>query len=65
MCCKYKKVGKSNMAVLEFNSLTGYSIDDEKLDSLTGIRHLQRVESEKGNTKANVYFNEVHLLNCC
>jgi len=45
--------------VTEKLSETFKQIDSEQLASLTNIKNLQRVESEKGDSKANIYFNEV------
>ncbi|VDO96673.1 unnamed protein product [Soboliphyme baturini] len=48
LCCNYNMEGKSNMAVLELD-----------LNQLTAENVLQRVETEKGNTHANLYFKSV------
>lgn len=66
LCCRYTKGARSNMAVLEVNALSGYEIDTEKLDTLIEVEQVQRVEIDKGDTKANIYFKEVRssVLTC-
>uniref|UniRef100_A0A914DPR9 Uncharacterized protein n=1 Tax=Acrobeloides nanus TaxID=290746 RepID=A0A914DPR9_9BILA len=57
LCCNYTKTGRSNMAVAEIDSISGYKFDNEELDKLTGIKDLQRVELDKDDTRMNIYFN--------
>jgi hypothetical protein len=49
------------MAVAEVEALSGFRFDEEELRRLTGIADLQRVELDKEDTKANIYFNPVSL----
>lgn len=65
LCCQYKKTGKSNMAVAEIDSLSGFTIDADQLNKLTGIPDIQRVELTKGDTKANLYFNSLSSNKIC
>lgn len=55
----YTRTGKSNMALAEIPTLSGYRYDVEDLQSLTSIPEVQRTEYEKDDTKINVYFNPV------
>jgi CD109 antigen len=64
MCCKYKK-GKSNMAVMEIDALSGFEMEEEAMLSLTQLKDLQRVELAKGQTKANIYFNSLSSSPVC
>jgi len=66
LCCNYTRSGgRSNMAVAEIQALSGFKFDEEEIGKLTGIADIQRVELEKDDTKANLYFNSVSfsLLN--
>jgi len=47
------------MAVAEVEALSGFRFDEEELHRLTGIADLQRVELERDESKANIYFNPV------
>lgn len=55
----YTRSGRSNMAVAEVNTLSGYKFDGEEMQKLTGIPDLQRVELDNDDTKMNLYFNPV------
>jgi CD109 antigen len=58
LCCNYTIFGgRSNMAVAEINTLSGYQFDNEEIDKLTNIEDLQRVELDKDDTRMNIYFN--------
>jgi hypothetical protein len=57
----YTRGGKSNMAVAEIDSLSGYKFDSDETNKLTSIPDLQRVELDKDDTRINVYFNPVSL----
>lgn len=59
LCCNYTRGGKSNMAVAEINTLSGYKFDSDEINKLTSINDLQRVELDNDDTKMNVYFNPV------
>ncbi len=47
------------MAVMAANALSGFEFVQEDLDKLTTIKDLQRVDLDKGDTHADVYFNKV------
>jgi hypothetical protein len=57
ICYSYTRGGKSNMAVAEINSLSGYKFDNDDIGKLTSIPDLQRVELDKDDTQMNIYFN--------
>uniref|UniRef100_A0A7E4ZZW4 TEP1-F n=1 Tax=Panagrellus redivivus TaxID=6233 RepID=A0A7E4ZZW4_PANRE len=60
LCCNYTATGnyaRSNMAVAQVDTLSGYQFDNEDLDKLTGIDDLQRVELDREDTRMNIYFN--------
>ena len=60
LCCNYTRFGeRSNMAVAEIDTLSGYQFDNEDVDKLTNIEDLQRVELDKDDTRMNIYFNAV------
>lgn len=60
MCSSYTRTGvKSNMAVAEVETLSGYKFDEDFNSQLTTIQDLQRVELENDDTKMNIYFNPV------
>jgi hypothetical protein len=59
LCCNWTRPGRSNMAVAEVEALSGFRFDEEELRRLTGIADLQRVELERDESKANIYFNPV------
>ncbi|CAI5439953.1 unnamed protein product [Caenorhabditis angaria] len=65
LCCNYTKTGKSNMALAEIESLTGYRFDGEQINTLRNIEDLQRVELQKDDTKMNVYFNPLGSKPVC
>lgn len=52
------------MAVLEIDALSGFEMEAEKLNGLTRIPDLQRVELTKADTKANIYFTKVNSRPC-
>lgn len=57
---RYNLKGNSNMAVMEVGTPSGFSIDMSQLNQLVSkIDQLQRVESEYGDSQANVYFTSV------
>uniref|UniRef100_A0A0K0G480 CD109 antigen (inferred by orthology to a human protein) n=1 Tax=Strongyloides venezuelensis TaxID=75913 RepID=A0A0K0G480_STRVS len=58
LCCNYNKVGsKSNMAVAEINTLSGFKYDIDETNKLTEVDDLQRVDLDNDDTKINIYFN--------
>jgi len=59
LCCNWTRPGRSNMAVAEVEALSGFRFDEEELRRLTAISDLQRVELDKEDSKANIYFNPV------
>uniref|UniRef100_A0A915JB84 Uncharacterized protein n=1 Tax=Romanomermis culicivorax TaxID=13658 RepID=A0A915JB84_ROMCU len=65
LCCKYALSGRSNMALMEVESPSGFIVDQEKLNQLTKIKNLQRVETDQGETKANIYFNSIGNDSIC
>nr|CAD2188921.1 unnamed protein product [Meloidogyne enterolobii] len=66
LCCNYTRSGgRSNMAVAEIQALSGFKFDEEEIGKLTGIGDLQRVELEKDDTKANIYFNSLSDVPVC
>lgn len=63
LCCNYTRVNqRSNMAVAEVDTLSGYRFDNEETAKLTGVKDLQRVELEKDDTRMNIYFNPVSII---
>uniref|UniRef100_A0A5S6Q9T9 Uncharacterized protein n=1 Tax=Trichuris muris TaxID=70415 RepID=A0A5S6Q9T9_TRIMR len=65
LCCRYNLSGKSNMAVLEMQTPSGFVINSEQLNMLTGKEYLQRVETDKQETQANVYFSSMNADPIC
>lgn len=59
MCCRHKQPGKTKMAVMEVNALSGYKLDESELQNLKSMKDLKRVELENGNSKANIYFDSL------
>ena len=60
LCCNYTVYGeRSNMAVAQVDTLSGYQFDPEDVDKLTKIDDLQRVELDNDDTRMNIYFNAV------
>ncbi|CEF64943.1 CD109 antigen [Strongyloides ratti] len=58
LCCNYNKIGsKSNMAVAEINTLSGFKYDIDETNKLTDVDDLQRVDLDNDDTKVNIYFN--------
>uniref|UniRef100_A0A0N4Z9Y7 A2M_recep domain-containing protein n=1 Tax=Parastrongyloides trichosuri TaxID=131310 RepID=A0A0N4Z9Y7_PARTI len=58
LCCNYNKNGgKSNMAVAEVNTLSGFKYDIDETNKLTDIDDLQRIDLDNDDTKVNIYFN--------
>lgn len=50
------------MVVAEVNTLSGFVVSDYDLHPLTRIKDLQRVETARGGTIANIYINSVSRL---
>jgi len=66
LCCKYGLSGQSNMAVVELDSPSGYTVDGEQLNQLPKqVKDLQRVELTKSDTKAAIYFNKIGKTPVC
>jgi CD109 antigen len=66
LCCRYGLEGRSNMAVIELSSPSGYKIDGEKLHRMPAlVKDLQRVELSKEDTAAAVYFNSIGNYPAC
>lgn len=65
LCCNWTRPGQSNMAVAEVEALSGFRFDEEELHRLTGIADLQRVELERDESKANIYFNPLGDVPVC
>ncbi|GMT28413.1 hypothetical protein PFISCL1PPCAC_19710 [Pristionchus fissidentatus] len=58
LCCNYTRPGvRSNMAVAEIETLSGYKFDEEYQNEILSAKDVQRVEMEKDDTKMNIYFN--------
>ncbi|KHJ40775.1 a-macroglobulin complement component [Trichuris suis] len=65
LCCRYNLAGKSNMAVLEMQTPSGFVIDSDQLSTLTSKEYLQRVETDKQDTQANIYFSSLNSDPIC
>jgi len=65
LCCNYTRGGKSNMAVAEIDSLSGYKFDNDEMNKLTSISDLQRVELDNDDTRMNIYFNALGDVPLC
>ncbi|CDW53810.1 A macroglobulin complement component family [Trichuris trichiura] len=65
LCCRYNLGGKSNMAVLEMQTPSGFVIDSDQLSTLTSKEYLQRVETDKQDTQANIYFSSLNSDPIC
>ncbi|KAF8366867.1 tep-1, partial [Pristionchus pacificus] len=58
LCCNYTRPGvRSNMAVAEIETLSGYKFDEEYENEIVSAKDVQRVEMENDDTKMNIYFN--------
>ncbi|XP_044727005.1 CD109 antigen-like isoform X2 [Chrysoperla carnea] len=51
---------QSNMAVMEVNLPSGYTVDSEALPSLRASPHVKRVETRDSNTQVVLYFDHMH-----
>jgi CD109 antigen len=63
----YNRTGKSNMAILEARTPSGYAFDQEELESLKQDQIFKRYELEDKDSKLQLYFEsvgkEVQVLN--
>jgi CD109 antigen len=55
----YNRTGKSNMAILEVSTPSGYAFDQEELESLKQQQVFKRYELENKDSKLQLYFESV------
>lgn len=51
---------QSNMAVMEVNLPSGYTVDWDALPSLRASPHVKRVETREGNSQVVLYYDHMH-----
>lgn len=57
ICANYIQDGSgtsSNMAVMEVNLPSGFTVDKDSLPALRRYKGVKRVDSERGDTKVNI-----------
>ncbi|XP_055346857.1 CD109 antigen-like [Paramacrobiotus metropolitanus] len=66
ICSRYLREGKSSMAVIEVNTLSGYQFDEDEIGKLTRIvPSLRKTEFENKDTKVNLYFDQLEQAPTC
>lgn len=53
------------MAVMEVTLPSGFTVDIDSLPSLEVSQNVQKVETSHGNTKVNLYFNNITIEEYC
>lgn len=64
-CTSYTKQGTSNMAVMEINLPSGYTVDKDSLPALLRVTDVKRVESKDGDSKVVIYFDSLGNTDVC
>ncbi|XP_055329152.1 alpha-2-macroglobulin-like [Paramacrobiotus metropolitanus] len=66
ICSRYTRDGKSSMAVIEVNTLSGSQFDEDELRKLPKmVPGLRKTEMENKDTKLNLYFDELNESATC
>ncbi|XP_055348331.1 CD109 antigen-like [Paramacrobiotus metropolitanus] len=66
ICSRYIREGKSSMAVIEVNSLSGYQFDEDEVHRLVKtVSTLRKTEIENKETKLNLYFDQLEQTPTC
>ncbi|XP_055348319.1 CD109 antigen-like isoform X2 [Paramacrobiotus metropolitanus] len=66
ICSRYVREGKSSMAVIEINTLSGYQFDEDEIRKLVkSVRTLRKTEIENKETKLNLYFDQLEESPTC
>ncbi|GAB6021255.1 CD109 molecule [Chamberlinius hualienensis] len=59
-CTSYLQNGSSNMAVVEVDLPSGYTVDKDSLPALLNIKDIKRVESKPGDSGVVIYFDKLN-----
>nr|BAR45595.1 thioester-containing protein 2 [Niponia nodulosa] len=58
-CTSYMQNGSSNMAVVEVDLPSGYTVDKDSLPALLKMKDIKRVESKTGDSGVVIYFDKL------
>jgi hypothetical protein len=65
ICTSYLGGDKSNMAILEANTPSGYAFDEEELDNLRRSGDFKRYELARKGSHVTLYFEGLDSTNKC
>lgn len=55
----YAKQGDTNMAVMEINLPSGYTVDKDSLPAILKTKDVKRVDTKNGDSGVDIYFDKV------
>lgn len=64
-CASYAKKGASNMAIMEIDLPSGYTVDKDSLPALLKVKDVKRVDTKDGDTGVVIYFDKLTSEEVC